>query len=224
MGILLRGYGLLRRDFGRSDQQAGDGLNLRRTFGVLAVVLASGLCLSACGEEEEEAPPTLTEIRAFRAYPVYYSGASVAGSSITEILGDPSQYKDKRGTSWFLVYGDCDPGGEGGCLPPLQIHSYSTCTRWASLLNGSPVGIRSRLFDFRGAKATRMEGSKLEIFTGRTTVTIGAENRRILNAAVRALREVHQKHPPSSLPPPMPGSLNGDLPCQGNRAEIVDAG
>lgn len=174
---------------------------------MLIGVCAAALCLCACAAED---PPSSSAIREFRAYPVYYSGNSVAGNSLVEVFGDAAQQEDKLDTTWVLIYGDCETD-EGGCLPPLQIHNYSTCARWASLGPNEP-----RLFDLRGAKATwtgRGAGAGLEIFTGRTTVTIGAEGRRVLNAAVRALRTVHQKRP-TTLPPPVPGSLRGDLTCQ----------
>lgn len=177
-----------------------------RTLAALFAVLASGLCLAACSADD---PPSLSEAREFRAYPVYYSGESVAGNSLTEVLGEPTQFEDERDTIWVFTYGRCKdpPEGEGGCPSPLSMHSYSTCTRWAK---GGP------LIDLRGAKATRLMpggGASLEIFTGRTTVTIHAESQAVLQAAVRALRDVRQKRP-SRLPPPAPGSLQGRLPCQ----------
>lgn len=184
-------------------------MNLRRTFGALLVALASGLSLSGC-----EDAPSLSEMREFRAYPVYYSGESVAGNSLREVLGDPTQYEDKRDTAWILIYGKCkDRPDEGGCPYPLQIHNYSTCTRWAGLSG-------TRLFDFRGAKATKpmRGGAALEIFTGRTTVTVDAENEDVLDSALQALRDVRRDHPSPSLPPPVPGSLEGELPCQDRQA------
>jgi hypothetical protein len=168
-----------------------------RVLLALVTALAAGLCLGGCGSEDE---PSLSEIRAFRAFPVYYSGDSVAGSSLREIYGDPEAHEDKRDTAWVLIYGKCkDPPDEGGCPPPLQIHSNSICARGAGLRE-------RRLFDLRGAKATRLMpggGASLEIFTGRTTVSIHAESEDVLDAAVQALRNVRQKHP-SSLPPPNP--------------------
>lgn len=182
-------------------------MNFRRVPGALFTTFVSGLCLCACASEDE---PSLSEIREFRAYPVYYSGASVAGNSLKEVSGDPAEQKDKRDTTWVLIYGTCkDPPAEGGCQVPLQIHNYSICARWE--------GVReARLFDFRGAKATRPTGggpAVLEIFTGRTTVTVSAENQDVLDSAAQALRGVRQRHP-TSLPPPVPGSLTGKLPCQ----------
>jgi hypothetical protein len=177
----------------------------------LVAVLASALCLGACGDD----PPSLTEIREFRAYPVYWSGNSIAGNSLIEVTGDPTLHEDKRETIWVLIYGRCkDPPDEGGCPPPLQIHSYSTCTRWAG--RGAP------LFDLRGAKAVKPfpgGGAAIEIFTGKTTVTMHAENQHVLEAAIRDLRTVQRERPFPSLPPPAPGSLEGKLPCQGDPTE-----
>lgn len=190
-------------------------ISLKRTVVALAAALAAGLCLGGCaGDEPSDAAdrPSLSEIREFHAYPVYYSGASVAGNDLLQVGGDAEQWEDKQDTTWVLIYGDCD-AEDGGCFPPVQIHSYSTCARWADP--------GAHLFDVRGAKATREmrgAGAGIEIFTGRTTVTIGAESRRLLNSTIQALREVHQKKPSRLLPPPAPGSLSGELPCQGQDA------
>lgn len=185
------------------------GIHLKRTLTVVVSAFATGLFLGACAGDEPEPSdrPSLSEIREFRAYPVYYSGTSVAGNALREILGGSSGDGDERDATWILIYGDCD-AEEGGCLPPLSIHSYSTCTRWA--------GPDARLIDVRGVKATKPFGEirpTLEIFTGRTTVKIGANSQALLDSAVQALREVHQERP-SRLPPPVPGSLSGELPCQ----------
>lgn len=178
-------------------------MNLSRGLRSLFAICASGLCLCACATDEA---PSLSEIRDFRAYPVYYSGDSVAGNSLREVFGDPTQYEDKRDTTWILIYGRCeDPPEASGldgesCPAPLQIHNYSICARGAGLRE-------ARLFDLRGAKATKLMpggGASLEIFTGRTTVTMHAESQDVLNSAVQALRNVHQKHSSSSLPPPAP--------------------
>jgi hypothetical protein len=188
-------------------------MDLKRTLAALVAAFAAGLCLSACAEDADDEPsmndePSLSEIREFRAYPVYYAGTSVSGNALLKIDGDPEHQEDKLDTTWVLIYGDCD-AEDGGCFPPVQIHSYSTCARWADP--------GSQLIDIRGAKATkpmRGTGAALEIFTGRTTVTIGAENQHVLDSTVQVLREVHQEKPSGVLPPPVPGSLRGELPCQ----------
>lgn len=177
----------------------------------------SGLCLIAlagCGEDA----PSLKEVKRFKGYPVYYAGEEVLGRPITEDLGGEEQVNPQERV-WFFVYGDCEdpPEGEGGCAP-FQIHNYSTCSRWASQLDQAPVGLnrRAALRPFRGAKARyRRAEHSVEIFTGRTTITIGGgSDPKMLKTALRQLREVHQAEP-SRLPPPAPGSLSGKLPCQG---------
>jgi hypothetical protein len=155
----------------------------------------------------------LKEARRFDAYPVYYAGKEVAGFPLVYATGEDRQIDpDSRSSAWFFVYGHCvDPPDEGGCAPPVQIHSYSTCERWAG---GSTYG--HRLYDFRGTKARWGGvdiGNSMEIFTGRTTVTIGGDP-EVVKAAARALRLVDSGQPPASLPPPVPGSLAGKLPCQ----------
>jgi hypothetical protein len=99
----------------------------------------------------------------------------------------------------------------GAAFPPFQIHNYDIC-EWPPGFNkeGGP------LYDFRGAKARGGERSHedpMEIFTGNTTVKIGSEDVELTKAAAAALRTVRQARPPSRLPPPAPGSLQGKLPC-----------
>ena len=168
--------------------------------------LISALALCGCGAD---GPPSLSEVEEFDPYPVYYVGEEVDGLPLEEVIG--GEHPDGPGSDgWVFIYGDCEiqvsEGGlDGGCAPP-QIHNNSTCDRWASL-----VGDTSKLFDFRGAKATRAghEGS-LEIFTGRSTVRVSIEP---IMSVSRRLRAVGQARP-TRLPPPVPGSLEGKLPCQ----------
>lgn len=160
------------------------------------------------------------DAKSFDAYPIYYSGEEVAGLPLERVSGPRSNLKKadrmgERAVGWSFTYGDCTPpsGSDGGCAPPLQIQNWSTCFRSF----GSIDRPRNRqLYDFRGAKATGGGGggSPMEIFTGRTTVVIFANERSVAEAAARQLRNVHQDRPPSRLPPPVAGSLGEKLPCQ----------
>jgi hypothetical protein len=178
------------------------------------LVLLTGICLVSlvgCGGDDRAAP-SLDGVRKFKGYKVYYAGEKLLGVPITDGL-EGEEPANPRERVWFLIYGDCElpDSGEGGCAP-FQIHNYDTCTRWAGQL-GNDKGLRY----FRGAKAvfSPLEGS-VEIFTGRTTISIGgAGYPKMLRAALRQLREVHQAKP-TRLPPPVPGSLTGKLPCQGH--------
>jgi hypothetical protein len=170
---------------------------------------------SGCAEEE----PSLKEARAFDAYDVYYAGQEAAGFPLREVFGENPQRHARR-SAWVFIYGQCvDPPDEGGCPPPLQIHNYSTCSWWAAASNQTrPIGFKSDpMYDFRGAKARRTGGqvgeARVEIFTGDTTVKISGEPNAIKTAA-RTLRSVDEGQPTSHLPPPVPGSLAGKLPCQ----------
>ena len=40
-----------------------------------------------------------------------------------------------------FIYGDCTPGDEGGCAPPLEIQTWPACDRWYAQYNFSdPAG------------------------------------------------------------------------------------
>ncbi len=185
-------------------------MNLLRTNRVAWLGLLCGVILCGCGGNDGPGLESLSEAKEFDSF-VYYAGEEVAGlplEGIEEGKGQPP--------SWYFYYGDCDPPGglfaEGGCELPLQIHNYSTCRRWADLLH-----LEHDIFDFRGAKAAgsgRGIENPVEIFTGRTTVVIFATHGNVAKSAARELRDVRQTRPPSLLPPPAPGSLHGELPCQ----------
>lgn len=188
-------------------------MNIR--FSIVLVVclgLFCGIALSGCAANDA---PNLEEVKELSAYPVYYAGEKVSGVPLEEIGGEDWR-KDKESVRWTFYYGDCDPPAglfaDGGCAPPLQIQNYSACRRWAG-----EYPVKPRLFDFRGAKAA-WTGEQLEIYTGRTTVVMPAFQRRIVKAAAHQLRNVRQETRPTLLPPPLPGSLSGKLPCQQGHA------
>jgi outer membrane biogenesis lipoprotein LolB len=66
------------------------GMDLKRTFAVFVAAFAAGLLLSACTGDADDEPsmndePSLSEIREFRAYPVYYAGTSVSGNALLKM-------------------------------------------------------------------------------------------------------------------------------------------
>lgn len=183
-----------------------------RTLRTACLSLLFALILSNCATA---AAPSLSEVKKFDAYRLYYAGAEAAGLPLDQIIGDPNR-DGPRSSCCNFIYGTCTagPSAEGSCAPPLEIQVFSTCRRWFSALSRN-----RRLYEFRGAKATGggsgiEGGSPLEIFTDRTTVVIWAENRKTLTTAARQLRDVRAAKPQSHLPPPIPGSLWGKLPCQ----------
>lgn len=126
-----------------------------------------------------------------------------------------ARQQGRRAIYWTFIYGDCTPPpSEGGCAPPLEVQVWSACVR-------SFGSIKRHLYEFRGAKATggggRYEVSPMEIFTGRTTIVVFGNEKPLIKAAARELREVHRAQAVSRLLPPAQGSLTGKLPCQRKR-------
>ena len=181
-------------------------MRFHRAFFVacLSVVYTVALCSGAATATRD-----LSEVEAFDAYPVYSAGEEVAGLHF-EVISKHEQFRDQRSTFWNFSYGNCTPPGNGACDPQLHVQSWSTCYRWFSSFRR-----KRHLFNLRGAKASGGEGgSELEIFTGRSTVVIFAYSHSLAMAAARQLRKVGQTEAPAVLPPPVPGSLGGKLPCQ----------
>lgn len=174
---------------------------------IVGLSLLCGLTFSAGGSAA--GAPNLNEVKKFDAYSVYYAGQAVGRSHLDQIEKRDWQGKGRR-IDWIFHYADCtQPGRWGGCSFPLQIQIYSTCRRWADAYPGRP-----RLFNFRGAKAAWVPtAGSLEIYTGRTTVVIFGDDRRIARRAARLTRNVRRVRP-TRLPPPVRGSLYGKLPCQ----------
>lgn len=177
--------------------------------------MVCGALLGGCGSQAEETaspPPSLREAKRFDRFPVYFAGREIAGLPLTAV----SEASHGRfGTEVTFAYGHCDqPDGlfeEGGCSLPLSIQNWSTCVRWGKQLH-DPL----RAIDLRGAKATHGGGgSQLEVFTGSTTVVIWAHERSVAESAARELRDVRPSNRTTRLAPPVPGSLQGKLPCQG---------
>jgi len=180
--------------------------------------LLCGSILSGCvgdtSTSRSRQKPNLREAQKFDAYPIYYAGDEVAGLPFEGDGGGdwPASQAWRR---WTFFYGDCEPHPRGGpfegtsCSPPLEIQNWSACDRGAGGLHR-----KLHLFDFHGAKATGgTGGSRLEIFTGRTTVVIFARGQNIARAAARRLRDVRPSHRSSRLPPPDPGALGGNCPA-----------
>jgi hypothetical protein len=172
----------------------------------LALTCALLLCSPAA------AAPGFSEVEAFHAYPLYYTGMEMDGLRL-EAISKHEQVPDPRSTFWTFSYGTCEPPGAGSCDALLQVQSWSTCFRWAAGLHR-----KRELFNLRGTKAAggsgRPERQPLEIFTGRTTVVLFSQTRSLAIAAARQLRTLSATEPPPLLPPPAPESLWGKLPCQ----------
>lgn len=181
-------------------------LSRPRTSGVICLTLLCGLICGSGATADEGI--SLDEAKSFpTSYSIYYGGPEVAELPLENINGDATH-------CCSFMYGTCTPPhAEGGCAPPLEIQVFSTCERWFRGIAGRR---HAHVYDFRGAKTIANDPPETytpEIFTGRTTVVFWGESWKIVKAAERQLREVHQTKP-QALPPPVPESLWGKLPCQ----------
>jgi hypothetical protein len=161
----------------------------------LAVTAIAVLWLMGCGSKSAD----LTASKRFDRYELYYLGRSFAGLPLTD-----------AGAGEF-IYGDCDPGDDEGCAPPIEIQNYSACERNLSSYTGQGSGPEKRL-RVRGVPAAVFEdGGRIEVYTGRTTVVIFSDEATL--RAAEALRPIRGKGPTVKLPPPAPGALEGKARC-----------
>jgi hypothetical protein len=153
------------------------------------LILATGSFLVAgCGSRQV----TQEELDGLaRSYPepLYYAGR--------EFEGLPLTYASREDADQVLfVYGDCTPGDDSGCSPPVQIqifpYDYSAGT-WKQVVDCR------RLPPLRGVLSVRLDGRML--FTGRTMIKLyarGAGEEKRLAHALRPLAGT----PTRTLPPP----------------------
>ncbi|WP_026909639.1 hypothetical protein [Patulibacter minatonensis] len=111
----------------------------------------------------------------------------------------------------LAVYGDCDPGpgDEGGCFPPLQIQTQTTCGENPVALDGvDPRGLHR----LPGGAIGTDRGAEQSVNTGRRTLKIYADARALALEARRGLRPRTQATATSTLPPPVfPRAVLGEL-------------
>jgi hypothetical protein len=198
-----------------------------KSAALIAIVLAA--TGAGCKEQPVKLKGTssLGEARAYQGFPVYYAGDEVAGFPLTavnreEVTAPPgtsvaSKLRGARNVSSFdFLYGSCGTPSKGeGCSLPLSIQVWPACARYPALYDsnfpGTPTPKKTRI---RGVPAAYFEGGyRLEIQTGATTIVIFG-GRRKMRTAVAALEGLNvDVRPGQKLPPPVPGALDGSLPC-----------
>lgn len=115
-----------------------------------------------------------------------------------------------------------------GAFPPLAVQSWPSCERNLTSYASGPDEFRVDYVNLhlRGVPAAEFEdGHRVELYTGDSTVIITGED----PAQVMRAAEVVRLHgvagtPPMELPTPVPGALDGTLPCalQAPHEEAVD--
>lgn len=142
---------------------------------------------------------SLQEARRFRPLRVYWVGRRFEAFILSSISRHRSSGPRGRGPVVSLIYGGFD------------IQLWPACVR-VPADSGAAPGPRSGV-RIRGVDGLFFEGGyRLELVTGKTTIVLFGERRRLLRVA-RALRPVGASKPARRLPPPAPGALSGRLRC-----------
>jgi hypothetical protein len=126
------------------------------------------------------------------AQDAYFVGSRLGGFALTEILVPP----EGAGDSTSFIYGDCEPSGDAGCAPPLEIQTWDICDRF-------PDGSSSAaLVDLRGAKGEYApDEGRAEVYTGSKAAVIFSDP-ELSERAVDELRPVGAQQRSSTLAPP----------------------
>jgi hypothetical protein len=115
----------------------------------------------------------------------WWAGPYFAGMRVTETL------EGRDGS--VVIYGECElPEGEGGCSPPAQVHTSTSCDRNPIALDVLP----SRVYLLRGGGLAAAYGSMVDVGSGGQTVTVFADY-ELFGAALEEIR-------PRSQPAPQP--------------------
>lgn len=77
-------------------------------------------------------PSSVQEAAQFKDYPLLWLGESFEGLPLTGIVrslagDDPNRPVPTAQDDFTFIYGDCTPGNDGGCAPPLQVLVEPRC-------------------------------------------------------------------------------------------------
>ena len=137
---------------------------------------------------------------------VPWPGEHADGLPLTTVLESPDHLS--------FVYGDCLPGDDAGCAPPLEVQAWRACRRHHALYR-SPLGPAGEAVTVRGVPGLAFEGRRrIELQTGRSTIVVFADSAGRASRAVAALRTGDGRVRRGDwLPAPEPGALEGVVDC-----------
>ena len=128
----------------------------------MLTLLAIGLIVAAAGCGEDDASARDCRM----PFTEYSAGSSVAG---LELEARAPRCGGRPSVGY--IYGTCEPSGDSGCAPPLEIQSWSV----------------------RDRKPSRApEGNEIHLRRGDVTIVIFAHSDRLARAAARALQPAEQ--------------------------------
>lgn len=167
----------------------------------VAVAIA-GAAVAARGDvlAEEALPSDVARYQDFRPFELYYPGLEFEGLPLVHVeeRNDTPTAEEPLVGRWVtFVYGECEPGVEGRCAPPLQVQVWPASLRNRDVQPFAP----DREPDVRGVPAA-FYGDRLELETGRSTVVLFGSDRAQLLRAASALRGINVGVGPGDRLPP----------------------
>lgn len=165
-----------------------------------SAVLVPVALLPACGQvgeaNETRAVGTLERASELAEFPLYYAGDRVVGLPLAAVVR-------RRDTATYVsfVYGDCAPVGDEGCAPPAEVQVWPGPQRPPERYEAPRPGSSPPLWTtMRGRRAAVLdEGTRIELFTGPSTVVVFADTPERALALVRELRCIRARD--RDLPP-----------------------
>jgi hypothetical protein len=160
---------------------------------------------------------TIDQAKGFSGFALYDAGDSVAGFQLNAV--EKTVDAEHGTTNITFLYGDCippqDASGryEGGCPPPVQVQVWNGCVRNPTVYGGVGAPQGDHLI-IRGVPALSFDnGSRVEMYTGRSTVVIFADPKFVPEVAA-AIRGVTNSVPAElDLPAPAADVMNGTAKC-----------
>jgi hypothetical protein len=204
----------------------------RRTAWLTATAVAAALALlTLAGVVRGERPAGSFDrvhsdfdpvgVREFQGFPLYWAGDSHDGLRLTAITRRRPQLGRDSADYVSFLYGDCRPPPGSGCALPLEIQTWPACVRTLADYRLTPFSddpLPHETLTVRRVPGAFFRESptsaRLELYTGVVTVVLFGTERERLLAAADAIRGVNvEAGAEESLPPPVPGALEGKLTC-----------
>lgn len=190
------------------------------TFSVESFGAAEGDQPRAAGTDDRYTPKprgnmTLAEAKTFTRYALYNAGSLPTGLPLVAVNRVGGTRSDEPGVHpdrVSFLYGTCSARRGQGCMPPLQLQIWNACERYQALYPFEP----DESLEIRGVPAAFYEGkTRLELYSGMTTIVVFGEDREQLLTVARSLRGLNRATQVADrLPSPAQDVRKGTLDCQ----------